>query len=329
MLSYISRRLLQAVVVLWLAFTVTFVILYVLPNDPITMAIYGGGDPADVPEELVEKLRDEYGLNDPLWLQYVNLLWAFLRGDLGNSLVTKVPVAQSLAQAIPQTLQLAALGLAIALGLGLALATVAVLVRSNWLRNLLLVGPPLLAALPSFWIALLLLQLFSFKLHLFPASGNDGFQGLVLPALSIGVPGAAVIAQVFYNSLSETLSSPFVETAKAKGASNLRIIGRHGVRLSSIPVLTILGVTFGNLLGGAVIAETIFSRVGLGRLAQQAVTSQDIPVVQAVVVFSAAVFVVVNLIVDLAYPLIDRRITLAAPRLRVRKPSGKELFDVA
>jgi len=169
-------------------------------------------------------------------------------------------------------------------------------------------------AVPTFWVGLLLLQLFSFRLHLFPAFGEGGVDHLILPAVTLALPTGAVIAQVLAASLESTRRQPFIDAARAKGVSRLRIQTRHALRLSSIPAFTIAGVIVGNLLAGSVVVETVFSRAGLGRLTQMSVMAQDIPVVQGVVVFGSLVFVLVNLVVDLLYPLIDPRIVGASGR---------------
>ncbi len=326
MARYVIWRLGQAVFVMWAASTITFVILYILPSDPVTLSIYGGGEPSDVPPEMVNKLKEQYGLNDPLWKQYFDFLGHLLSGRLGTSIVTKVPISRSLAQAIPQTLLLGLSALVLAIVLGSAIAVASALTRHGTLRRVLLAFPPLAMSMPGFWVGLLLLQLFSFTWKLFPASGNEGLPGLVLPAVALAIPEAAMIAQVFYSSLAGTLRRPFVDTARAKGASTSRIVLRHALRPASAPVLTIIGLGVGNLIGGSVVIETVFSRAGVGRLAQQAVTAQDIPVVQAVVLVSSAAFVLASLAVDLTYPLIDRRITLPA-RSRSAQRRLREAFD--
>ncbi len=167
-------------------------------------------------------------------------------------------------------------------------------------------------SVPTFWIGLMLVQLLSFRVHAFPAFGNDGIRGLVLPALTLAVPTGALVAQVLAKSLTTTLAEPYMETAKAKGAGRARIHLRHALRNAALPALTIVGLLVGKLLAGSVVVETVFSRNGLGRVTVSAVTVQDIPLVQGVVVFGALVFVLANLLVDLVYPLLDPRIVLAS-----------------
>ena len=191
---------------------------------------------------------------------------------------------------------------------GGGLAIVGTLVRSRGLSNTLLGLPPLGVAIPSFWLGLMLVQWFSFQIHLFPAVGNKGFSSIVLPAITLAVPTAALIAQMLSRSLRHSLDEPYVDTARAKGAGPLRVHFRHALRNASLPALTVTGLIVGELLAGAVVTETVFSRAGIGRLTATSVSAQDIPVVQGIVLFAAAVFVLVNLAVDLLYPLLDPRI---------------------
>jgi peptide/nickel transport system permease protein len=179
------------------------------------------------------------------------------------------------------------------------------------LRQLLESLPSIGASIPTFWFGLLLLQLFSFRLGWFPAYGGDGIRAVVLPAVTLALPTAAVMAQVLSKSLRDSLSSPYIETAKAKGASRLRIHFRHAFRNGLLPSLTVIGISTGHIFAGSVVVETVFARDGIGRLTQQSVDLQDVPVVLAVVVISAAAFAIVNLVVDLLYPLVDPRIRRA------------------
>ncbi len=183
------------------------------------------------------------------------------------------------------------------------------------MRTLLLALPPLGVSLPTFWVGLLLIQFFSFRISIFPALGNEGLASLVLPSVTLAVPVSASIAQVLARGLRTALAEPYVETARAKGASRARVHLRHAFRNATIPALTIVGVIVGNLLAGAVVVETVFSRVGIGRLTVTAVNGQDIPLVQGLVLLAAAVFVATNLVVDLLYPVVDPRIrVVGVPR---------------
>ncbi|MEZ0165285.1 ABC transporter permease [Kineococcus sp. LSe6-4] len=330
MTGYVLRRLGQAVLVLWAAFTVTFVILYLLPSDPVSIMLAGGqgGEQSTADPAQVAALRAEHGLDDPLPEQYAHALWRTLHLDLGTSIQNGAPVTTLIGDAVPQTLALAAAASALALLLGVGTALAATAVRRAWLRTTLQALPPLGVSLPTFWVGLLLIQVFSFRVPVFPALGNEGLASLVLPAVTLAVPVSASIAQVLARSLRTALAEPYVETARAKGASRSRLHLRHALRNAAIPTLTLGGVIVGNLLAGAVVVETVFSRVGLGRLTVSAVNGQDIPLVQGLVLLAATVFVVTNLVVDLLHPLVDPRLRLVggarAPRRRTRNAGDVE-----
>ncbi|MFS0713500.1 ABC transporter permease [Microbacterium sp. 2P01SA-2] len=309
-LAYIARRVGQGLVVLWAAYTISFLVLYLLPGDAAAL-FAGGADQEAVDPELVARLRAELGLDRPLWEQYLTALGRALVGDFGTSTQTGRPAADLLGEALPPTLALTGFAFVLSIVLGAVLALGASLTRTPWLRNLLFSLPPIGVSIPVFWIGLLLLQAFSFQLRLFPAMGDDGFVSLVLPAVTIAIPSGAFIAQLLSRSLRSTLAQPYVEVVRAKGAGEARVQFGHALRNAVIPTLTMGGVLVGGLLSGAVVTETVFSRLGIGRLVVTAVNNRDVPVVQIVVVFAALVFVIANLLVDLVYPLVDRRITLA------------------
>ncbi|AJW42531.1 Dipeptide transport system permease protein DppB [Rhodococcus sp. B7740] len=308
MIRYIGQRVLQALAVLWAAFTISFIVLFLLPSDPVSLAVdsAGSGTPADA--AAIAELQARYGLDQPVLVQYWHSLVGSVQGDFGLSIATGQPVTTAILDAVPSTLGLAATALVLAVVFGSAVAYTATYTQIAWLKNLLLALPPLGVAVPTFWVGLLLLQLFSFRLRWFPAFGDAGAASLVLPAVTLALPTGAVIAQVLATSMATTWKQPFVDVARAKGVSRLRVQTRHVLRLSSIPAFTIAGVLVGTLLAGSVVVETVFSRAGVGRLTQTSVLAQDIPVVQGIVVLTSLVFVLVNLAVDLLYPLIDPRI---------------------
>ncbi|MEU6272895.1 ABC transporter permease [Streptomyces populi] len=312
MRGYVLKRIAQAVGVLWAAYTVSFLVLDHLPGDPVTAMAGAGADSGQIDPRQIAALRHEYGFDEPVLTQYAEYLGRAVRGDFGDSVTTGRPVASTLADALPQTLQLTATALLLAVLLGGGLAVAATYTTRRWLRQLLLSLPPLGVSVPTFWVGLLLVEAFSFRLRWFPAFGNDGPRGLVLPALTLAVPTGAQIAQVLAKSLLTALDQAYVETARAKGAGRWRIHLRHALRNASLPALTVVGLLMGQLIAGSVVVETVFSRDGLGRVTAAAVTAQDIPLVQGVVAFGALVFVTANLVVDLVYPLLDPRI-VAAP----------------
>jgi peptide/nickel transport system permease protein len=305
---YLLRRLASAVGVLWAAFTVSFVVLYLLPGDPVATMASGGLDGEPLPPEQLAALRARYGLDQPVLVQYGHRLLAALTGDLGTSIQSGQDVRSAIREALPPTLQISAAGLLVAVLFGGTVALVATYTRVLWLRQLLMALPSLAVSLPVFWVGLMLVQVFAFGLGLFPSVGASGPGSLVLPAVTLGLPTGALLAQVLAKSLSHALSEPYVTTARAKGVGRAGIHLRHALRNAALPALTVLGYIVGNLLAGSVVVETVFTRPGLGRLTVAAVGVQDIPLVQGIVVFAAAVFVLVNLLVDLAYPLLDPRV---------------------
>ncbi|MCX5335675.1 MULTISPECIES: ABC transporter permease [unclassified Streptomyces] len=314
MRRYVIKRLAQAVGVLWAAYTVSFLVLDFLPGDPVTAMAGAGMDSGDVDPARLAALRHEYGFDKPVLVQYADYLGRAVRGDFGDAVSTGRPVTATLADALPQTLQLTGAALLLAVLLGGGLAVVATYTSRRWLRQLLLSLPPLGVSVPTFWVGLLLVEAFSFRLRWFPAFGNDGLQGLVLPALTLAIPTGALVSQVLAKSLLTALDQAYVETARAKGAGRWRVHLRHALRNASLPALTVVGLLVGQLIAGSVVVETVFSRDGLGRVTAAAVTSQDIPLVQGVVVFGALIFVATNLLVDLVYPLLDPRIVVASDR---------------
>lgn len=305
--GYVVRRVLQALLVVWAAFTVTFVILYLLPGDPVSVLI---GTETYIPEEQIQELRVYYGLDRPVIVQYLLQLGNLLRGNLGYSIQNGAPVLDSILEVLPETLKLSLVALILAIALAAGIAILSVGTRHRWLRSLLLALPPLGVSLPTFWVGLLLIQLLSFQFPVFPAVGNMGFASLVLPALTLAIPTSAGLAKVFAQSLEDAWAEPYIDTARAKGVSWNRRLIVHAARNALLPVVTLLAITIASLLAGSVVTETVFSRTGIGRLTELAVTSQDTPVVQGLVLLTAAIFAITNLAVDLLYPLLDPRVVL-------------------
>ncbi|MFE9768303.1 ABC transporter permease [Streptomyces sp. NPDC005808] len=314
MRRYVIKRLAQALGVLWAAYTLSFFVLNYLPGDPVSAMAGAGADSGQIDPVQLAALRHEYGFDKPVLVQYADYLGKAVRGDFGDSVSTGRPVTSTLSDALPQTLQLTGAALLLAVVLGGGLAVLATYTTQRWLRQLLLSLSPLGVSVPTFWVGLVLVELFSFRARWFPAFGNDGLPGLVLPAVTLAIPTGALVAQVLAKSLLTALDQAYVETARAKGAGRLRIHLRHALRNASLPALTIVGLLAGQLVAGSVVVETVFSRDGLGRVTAAAVTAQDIPLVQGVVVFGALIFVVANLLVDLVYPLLDPRIVVASNR---------------
>ncbi|MEJ2803745.1 ABC transporter permease [Comamonadaceae bacterium PP-2] len=312
MTRYLASRIGQALLVLWAAFTASFVLLQFLPGDAVLIKFLNP-ELGLSPEQLAE-IRLAYGADTPLWQQYGHTLLSFLKGDFGYSMQAGVPVSQSLASSLPPTLQLALSGFVAALILAVALAFLSNQVGFGWLRSALQTLPSLFVSVPVFWLGIMLIQVFSFRLGWIPVINPGRWEGMVLPTLTLAVPISAPLAQILIRNIDAVLAQPFVAVARAKGASRRGVLWRHVARNAVLPTLTIAGILFGELLAGAVVTEAVFGINGLGSLTQQAVGNQDTAVLQAIVVISATSFVLINLIVDLLYPVLD-------PRLRTRLES--------
>lgn len=310
MILYAARRLAYGVVVLWIAFTAAFLLLYALPGDAAGM-LTRGGEGGNIRQELEEQ-RALLGLDRPLHVQYFEALTNALRGDFGPSLIKRVPATELFFSAFGQTLLLSGLSLVLAVILGVGLSVLIELIDWRWARAALLDLPVLFVSAPPFWISLLLLFYFSFQLRLIPATGNNSVLGLFVAAMALAIPGAGGISQLLSVNLQKVMSAPFVETLRSWGMPHRQIVIRHALRNAALPVITSLGTTAGLLLGGTVITETVFSRVGVGRIVVEAVDGRDVPVVLLAVVVSASVFVIINFVVDLLYPVIDKRISVVA-----------------
>ncbi len=306
MTGYLTQRLGQALLVLWVAFTVSFVLLQVLPGDAVLIKFQNpdlGLSPAQI-----EEMRQSYGADTPLWQQYLHSLGNMLRGDFGFSVQAGVPVSDLLAGNFPATLRLALPGFLLATLLAVVIAFSASLAGLRWLRNLLQSLPSLLISIPTFWLGIALIQVFSFQLRWIPIINPGEWVGLILPVITLAIPISAPLAQILIRSLDQVQIQPFVAVARAKGASQRRVLWHHVARNALLPVLTIAGLLLAELIAGALITETVFGLSGLGQLTQQAVNNQDVAVLQAVVMISATGFVLINLLVDVFSPLLDPRL---------------------
>ncbi len=306
MARYLSSRIGQALLVLWAAFTASFLLLQLLPGDAILIKFL---DPEMGlgPQEIAD-IRASYGADDAVWRQYLHTLANFLTGNFGYSVQAGVPVRQGLATNLPPTLRLAALGFAVALLLAVGLAFASQFTRLGWLRSALQALPSLFVSVPVFWLGIMLIQVVSFRLGWIPVINPGPWESLVMPTLTLAIPISAPMAQILMRNIDEVLTQPFVAVARAKGASRHWVLCRHVARNALLPTLTIAGVLFGELLAGAVVTEAVFGLNGLGSLTQQAVGHQDTAVLQAIVVVSATAFVLINLAVDLLYPVLDPRL---------------------
>lgn len=306
MTRYLLGRAGQALLVLWATFTAAFVLLQALPGDALLIK-FQNPELGLSPEQIAD-IRVSYGADTSLITQYLHALGNFVTFDWGYSIQADVPVSQQLSTNIPPTLRLAVLGLALAVVLAVGIAVLANLSPFRWLRSLLESLPALFISIPVFWLGIMLIQLFSFRLKLIPVINPGFFEGLILPVLTLAVPISAPLAQVLLRSIDDVRTQPFVTVARARGAGNAWVLTRHIGRNAVLPTLTIAGILLGELIGGAAITEIVFGLNGIGQMTESAVRSQDAPVLQAVVMLSAVVFVVVNLVVDLLYPVLDPRL---------------------
>lgn len=305
---FLLGRLLQGLFVVWAAFTLAFALLWLLPGDAVVARLGGTGEGADVTPEQVAQLRAEYGLDRPVLVQYADQTRGLVTGDLGTSVRTGAPVTRVIGDALPATLLLGATSLLIAVVGGTVFALVATAVRNRALHRFLIGVPAVGISVPTFWVGLVLLSVFSFQLRWFPSVDDGGLAGLVLPGLTLALPAGAVFTQMLITSMRGALAEPFVETARMKGLSPVVVHLRHAARNALMPPVTMLGLLAGTVIAGAVVVETVFSRAGIGRVTVDAVDLQDIPVIQGLVVVGALLFVLANLAVDLLYPLLDPRV---------------------
>lgn len=323
----VAASLLRAGLVVWAAYTLAFLLLFVLPGDAV-LARVGAADAvgaSDLGAVDLAPLRAELGLASSLLAQYGNGLLGLVTGDLGRSLVTGRSVTGLIAEALPGTAALAGFSLLLSVVLGLGLALLAVAPRSRAVRSFAAMVPSVYVSLPVFWVGILLIYVFALLLGWVPSSGSEGVSSLILPGAVIGMLGAAQLAQVLISSLRTEMGTTYASvTAPAKGASRLHTVVRHCLRNAALPFLTVFGLRVASLLGGTVVVETVFSRSGLGRLIVESVRSVDLTVVLGIVALLAVVYVVVNVLVDLAYTLVDPRLRRPATT-RVGTRSGHDL----
>lgn len=304
MTGYIRRRLLAAIPVVLGVSMLTFSVLHLLPGDPVMVMLGESGDSS----ERVTELRVQLRLDDPIAIQYVRFLGNALRGDLGRSIRSNRPVLDEIRQQALRTLELTFAGLGVAVVLGISLGVLAAHRQSRWLDRASMAVALFGVSMPSFWLGMLLIFLFALQLGWLPATGQGGLERLVLPAVTLGVQGMAVIAVVTRARMREVLARAYVTSARARGVSERGLLLRHAFKNALLPVVTIVGLQFGALLGGSVIIENVFARQGMGRLAVDAILNRDVPIVQGVVLVSGVIYVLINLMVDLLYATLDPRI---------------------
>lgn len=304
MLRYTIRRLGQMILVLFGVTALSFGTLFLSGDPTLLMA------PETWNAQQVEAFRHQMGFDRPWYVQYGDFLWKAVRGNFGVSLRQQQPTFTLIMQRLPATIELALAALLIALCIGLPLGVLAAIHRGTIWDSVLMLGGLVGQSLPVFWLGLLLIMIFSVKLGWFPVAGIGGLKHLVLPAITLGLFSTAYLARMARSSMLEVLGRDYVRTARAKGLRQRAVIVQHALRNALIPLVTVIGLQIGALLGGAVITETIFAWPGVGRLTIQAIEGKDLPLVQACVTFLAIIFVFVNLAVDLLYTRLDPRIRL-------------------
>ena len=303
MISFILRRLLLAIPTLFGVLVIVFLLLYVAPGDPVQEMVGERADP-----ETVARLRAELRLDDPLHKQFVHYAGGVVQGDLGKSYITRRPIRQDIAERFPKTLQLAGAAMLLASIVGITIGILSARVPGGWFDRISLGVAYLGISFPVYWVGLILILVFAVMLRWLPPSGYGGIEYLILPALALGSRSIAFLARVTRSAMLDVLGSDFVRTARAKGQSERVVITKHALRNALIPIITVLGLDFGYYLTGSILTETIFGWPGLGRYVVNAIARRDLPAIQGSVLFLSTVFVLVNLLTDLAYAKADPRV---------------------
>ncbi len=317
MTRYLLSRFIQAIFVFILVSVMVFGALRILPEDPIYSIV--GEDSEGYTPEQVETIKKKYGLDKPLPVQYVDWLSAFVVGDWGKSFQNNLPVTKMIQRKLPFTIQLAIGSLVIGVVFGIATGVVAALKRNTKWDIFATSSAMVALAIPEFWLALVLILIFAVQFELVPVFGSPliwhdpvgAIQSMILPWLALGIGGAATLMRQSRSSMLETMGEDFIRTARSKGVSERVVIFNHALRNSLLPVVTILGLRIGRIIGGAVIIETMFSIPGIGQLSVVALTRADYPVIMAITMISSVAIIVANLVTDLAYSYIDPRIKYA------------------
>ncbi len=304
MTAFILRRLLLAIPTLFGVLIVAFLLLYVAPGDPVMAMV---GERAD--EETIARLRRELRLDDPIYVQFGHYVGGIARGDFGRSYITNRPIQRDIRERFPKTLQLAGAAMLLAASIGITLGILSAWRPGGVIDRIGLGVAYLGVSFPVFWVGLLLILLFAVTLQWLPPSGAGGLKYLILPALALGMRSIAFLARMTRSAMLDALGSDFVRTARAKGLGERGVITRHALRNAAIPIITVLGLDFGSYLTGSILTETIFSWPGLGRYVVNAIARRDLPAIQGSVLFLSAVFVMVNLLTDLAYAKADPRVS--------------------
>jgi ABC-type dipeptide/oligopeptide/nickel transport system permease component len=300
--SYLLRRLWQSLLVIFGVSVVVFLILH-LTGDPAALLL-----PPDATAEDIAKFRHDMGFDDPVAVQYVRFLKGAVRGDFGESIRHGEPAMGLVVERLPATFELAGAGLLIALALAIPAGIVSAVRRNTSVDYISTIVALLGQAMPTFWLGIMLILVFSVRLNWLPSSGRGDLEHLILPAITLGLFTTARITRLTRSGMLEVLGQDYIRTARAKGVGEPPVVWKHALKNASIPIVTIVGIELGTLLGGSVITETIFAWPGVGRLSVQAIFNRDYPVVQSAVFLLASTFVIVNFLVDVVYTYLDPRI---------------------
>ena len=299
-------RLLAIVPVLLGVTLLVFAMVWVAPGDPVLALL--GESAQGISGAALDDLRRAYGLDRPVAVQYFSYLGDVLRGDFGVSVRSRLPVLEEVFGRFPATLLLTTVGMALAIVVGVTLGVLAAIFRRTWVDYLAILIALAGVSVPVFWSGLILMSIFALNLNWLPASGYGSWQHLILPAVTIGFASSAFIARITRSSLLEVLNQDYVRTARAKGLPPTRVNLKHAFRNALLPVVTVIGLQFGGLLGGAVLTETVFAWPGVGRMLVDAIRTRDLPLIQGTILFVSLMFILINLVVDLSYALLNPRI---------------------
>jgi peptide/nickel transport system permease protein/oligopeptide transport system permease protein len=304
MLRYIRNRILISIPTVLAVTLVVFLMLQLVPGDPAEVFL---GEHFSTPQILAE-VRHQMGLDRPLYVQYLDFLWKALHGDLGRSLQTNVPVLEQIGNAFPSTLQLTVAAMGISIVIGLVLGVISALKHNTWVDSLSMFLALLGVSMPVYWFGLLCIFLFSVNLHWLPAIGGGDLKHLIMPAAVLGLLNSSMLARMIRSSMLEVLNEDYIQTARAKGLHNRVVVMKHALRNALIPSITVLGLQFGSMMGGAVLTETIFTRMGLGKLYVDSIMNKDLPMVQGITLIIALAYILINIVVDISYSYLDPRI---------------------
>ncbi|PAD20022.1 nickel ABC transporter permease [Terribacillus saccharophilus] len=313
MFRIIGKRLTEVILFILFVTFCSFLFLRLAPGDPALTIL--NVDELNVSQEQVEDLREDMGFNDPVLVQYGKWLLDFVRFDFGNSYITNQPVGELLLASLPATLELTLGSLLVMLLVAIPLGSLSALYKGSWIDHVSRYFSIIGAAVPSFWLGLILIDVFAVRFSWFPTMGRDGFISLILPAVTLGLAIAGVYVRLLRSSLLDSLSQEFIRAARARGISEMRIFFSHAFRHSLPPVITVFGVSLGSLIGGVVVVEVLFSYPGAGKLVVDSIRQRDYPLIQGYIVLMAAIVFVVNTLVDLSYRYVNPELRLKERKL--------------